>query len=345
MLLLAGCGSAETDPANDAPDEGIPSIRSWLSDHTSDLAGDAARIRTAADGYRALVRSRNGNYRRLVRSDCREVARTLNGARNALLRARQDYGEIDVLVAGIPRMAQYDIDLATGSTSSDPGDSVSFALRAAGRTIAPGHSLLYLLETSLYGTDRRLAARGASPDMDCDGHSRFGEGLPDATAFRRIAREFLRQARDLNQDAGEIVVTESDAFTAMIRTLPLAGSYIRQWRDSAFVSGPGRSAEREFVSASRLSGLADLLSGIAFVYSQVRPMVAERDEERAAAIRDSLNRLSAGAADLRDREASGRDFTPADADRIGAAMQLRAEALARRLRALADRLEIGIQSP
>lgn len=345
LLLAAGCGSADTDPANDAPDEGIPSIRSWLGEHTSDLVGDASRIRAAADGYSGLVRTRKGNYRKLVRRDCRAVAGLLNRARNALLRGRQDYGEIDVLVAGIPRLSQYDTDLATGSTSSDPADSVSFALKAGGRRVVPGRSLFYLLEASLYGTDRRLAARGGNPDTDCDGRSRFGEGLPDAATFRGIAYEFLRQTRDLNQDAGEIVVTESDAFTAMIRALPLAGPFIRQWRNSAFVRGPGPGTEREHVAASRLSGLADLLSGVAFVYSQVRPAIAEREEDRAAAIRDSLSRLSVRAADLRDREASGREFTPVDADRIGATIGMRAEMIADRLRTVASRLEIGIQSP
>lgn len=342
---MAGCGAADTDPASDAPDEGIPSIRSWLAEHTTGLVADASRIRDSADEYRALVRARKGDYRKLIRRDCRATAGALKGAGNALLRARQDYGEINVLVAGVPRMSQYDTDLATGSVPSGSGDPVSFGLKANGRAIAPGHSLFYLLEASLYGTDRRFAAKGGRPDTDCDGRSGFGEGLPDATILRRIADEFLRQTRDLNRDAGAIVVTESDAFTAMIRTLPLTGSYLRQWKDSAFVRGRARTTEREHVSASRLSGLADLLSGVAFVYGRVRPVIAEQDEDRAAVIRDSLTRLSTRAAGLRDREASGRTFRPVDADRIGAEMQMRAETISRRLSAAARRLEIGIQAP
>ncbi len=343
VLVLAGCGSADTDPANDAPDAGIPGISSWLSGHTSDLARDAARIRTEAESYRSLVRSRNGSYRRLLRHDCTAVAAGLDVARNALLRARQDYGEIDVVVAGIPRLAQYDTDLASGPASPDPRDSVSFTLRSPSGPVVRGRSLFYLLETSLYGTDRRLQPPGVKPDADCDGRSRFGEGLPDAGKFREIAYEFLRQARDLNTDAGEIVITESDAFTAMLRSLPRTGRYISEWKHSPFVSGPG--AGPEYGASSRLSGLADLLSGIAFVYGQVRGTIAARDEDRAAAIRDALARLSTRVADLRDREASGRVFTAADADRIGAGIKARAEAVRNRLAKLARQLDIPIQSP
>lgn len=341
-----GCGSADTDPANDAPDAGIPAIRSWLAARTSDLADDADRIRTAAGTYASLARSRGFNHRKLIREDCPAVASSLREAKNALLDARQSYSEITALVAGIPRMAQYDTDLASGSTSVDPHDSVSFALKTPqGERIGWGHGLFYLLETSLYGTEPRLQAQGARPDTDCDGRIRFGEGLPDALAFRAIAAEFGRQTRDLDTDAGEIAVTDSDAFTGMVTTLPTVGEYVDQWKRSAFVAGRNPGGEREFVASSRLSDLADLLTGIAFVYRQVRGSIEERDRDRAVELSAAIGRLAGRAGELRDREASGRRFTRADADRIGARMERRARSASERLEAAADELDIEIQAP
>lgn len=344
---LAGCGSADTDPANDTPDAGIPSIRSWLTTRTADLADDADRIRTAAGTYASLVRSRNSNYRKLIREDCPAVASSLREAKNALLDARQSYSEITALVAGIPRMAQYDTDLAAGSASADPRDAVSFALKTpAAGPIGWGHSLFYLLETSLYGTEPRLqAGGGVKPDSDCDGRSRFGEGFPDAAAFRAIAGEFARQTTDLESDADEIVVTESDAFTGMVTMLPAVGDYIDQWKRSAFVAGENDGGERQFVASSRLSDLADLLAGINFVYRQVRGAIEEQDRDRAVALSATLGRLAERAGALRDREASGRRFTPADADRIAAGMERRARSAAGRLEAAADELDVEIQAP
>lgn len=343
---LPGCGSADTDPANDAPDAGIPSIRSWLSKRTADLDDDAGRIRTAAGSYSGLARSHRFNYRKLIREDCPAVAASLREAKNALLDARQSYSEITALVAGIPRMAQYDTDLAAGSTSADPQDAVSFALKLpTGNRIGWGHGLFYLLETALYGTEPRLQAKGARPDSDCDGKVRFGDGLPDAPAFRTIASGFARQTRDLDTDAGEIVVTESDAFTGMVNTLPTVGRYIDQWKRSAFVAGENHGGEREFVASSRLSDLADLLTGISFVYRQVRGSIEEQDRDRAVALSAAIGRLADRAGGLRDREASGRKFTPADADRIGARMERRARSAARSLEAAAEELEVEIQAP
>lgn len=340
-----GCGSADTDPANDAPDAGIPAIRSWLTQRTVELADDADRIRTAAGTWSELAKSRDFRYRKLIRDDCAAVASSLREAKNALLDARQSYSEIAVVVAGIPRMAQYDTDLATGSVSEDPQDAVSFVLKKKdGERIGEGHSLFYLLETSLYGTEPGLQAKGAKPS-DCDGRTRFGDGLPDPGSFRAIAREFARQTRDLDTDAGEIVITESDAFTAMVITLPSVGGYVDQWKRSAFVAGRHPESGREFVASSRLSDLTDLLSGIAFVYRQVGGSIEEKDRDRAVALSAAIGRLVEQAGRLRDREASGRKFTPADADRIGARMEERARAVADRLEAAAAELDVEIQAP
>ncbi len=63
------------------------------------------------------------------------------------------------IVAGVPRLAQYDVDIDAGSDGSDPESAVSFSLETpAGETLEQPGNLFFLTETALYGTNEDLLA-------------------------------------------------------------------------------------------------------------------------------------------------------------------------------------------
>lgn len=342
--LIAGCGSNDSAAEDDQPDTGLTSVKSYLTEHTAELVTQTDALKTAADSYYDLARANDFNYAAMLRKECEAVNSALTDAKNAFVKANPAYEEMEGIVAGIPRTAQYDTDIDAGSDASDPASAVSFNLTLPnGEVMKQPGNLFFLIETSLYGTNEDLVVNGVKPDVNCDGKVSFGEGLPDADIFKASANEISRQARDLDQDAQEIVITPSDAFTAITVMTPTMSEYFEQWKLSSFVAGEGKAGEEGFVATSRLSDIADILTGIDFTYEEIEPLIAEKNADQAEQTAVELSNLLGTAEDLRDREAAGERFTARQADQLGAEMQARAERIAGQVAQAAKDLDIEIQ--
>lgn len=342
--LIAGCGSDNAGSEGDQPDAGLTAVKSYLTDHATELAAQTAELKTAGNAYYDLAKEHGFNYRKMLRSDRESVEAELTDAKNAFAKANPAYQQIKGIVAGIPRTAQYDTDIDTGSDASEARDPVSFNLTLPnGRILQQPGNLFSLIETALYGTDPGLVARGVKPDVNGNGKVDFGEGLPEANTFKAVVDEIDRQAGDLEKDAREIVITPSDAFTVVAGMTPTMSQYFEEWRLSAFVAGEDNWEEARFVATSRLSDVADILAGIDFTYEEIEPLIAEENVDQAEQTASELSSLLATAEDLRDREAAGERFTARQAEDLGAAMQSRAERIAIQVTQAAEELDIEIQ--
>ncbi len=342
--LITGCGSDDSGSDADQPDAGLTAVKSYLTDHSADLAAQTAEPKTAGNAYFDLAKANNFNYAKLLKKECEAVNAALTDAKNAFVRANPAYEEMEGIVAGIPRTAQYDTDIDAGSDATDPESAVSFNLNLPnGKVMRQPGNLFFLIESSLYGTNDELTAGGVKPDVNCDGKVEFGEGLPEANAFKAAVDEIDKQANDLDKDAQEIVITPSDAFTAIVVMTPTMSEYFEQWKLSSFVAGEGNQDEAGFVATSRLSDIADILTGISFTYDEVEPLIAEKNIDQAEQTAAELDELLATSEELRDREAAGERFTARQADQLGAEMQARAERIAGQVTQAAKDLDIEIQ--
>jgi hypothetical protein len=247
------------------------------------------------------------------------------------------------IVAGVPRLAQYDVDVDAGSDASTPEDAVSFSLTTpGGKQLEQPGNLFFLTETALYGTNPDLAAKGVEPDVDGDGKVEFGEGLPDADIYKATLDEFARQTKSLDEDAQAFEPTPSDALTSIVIMTPTMSEYFEAWKNSRFIAGQG-AEELGFVATSRLSDIADILGGILVTYDGMEPMIAAENPQQAKQTRKELQRLVDFAADLRDREADGEKFSAKQADALGAQAQTQAEAIAGQVTQAAKQLEVELQ--
>jgi hypothetical protein len=247
------------------------------------------------------------------------------------------------IVAGVPRLAQYDVDIDAGSDASDPESAVSFSLDLAnGQTLEQPGNLFFLTETALYGTNQELLAKGVKHDVDGDGKAEFGEGVPDANIFLATVEEFDDQAKALDEDAQAFEPTPSDALTAITVMTPTMSEYFEQWKNSRFIAGGG-AGEAGFVATSRLSDIADILEGIVFTYDEIQPLIAEESPEQAEQTNRELESLLAFAGDLRDREHEGERFSARQADALGSEAQAQAEAIAGQVTQAAQQLGIELQ--
>ncbi|HEX6665152.1 MAG TPA: hypothetical protein VF081_00975 [Solirubrobacterales bacterium] len=343
--LLAGCGgsdSEETTSAEAAAAELAP-VKTYLTDHSAELVEQVDLLQASADEYYELAKSVDFDYDRLLKEHGDDVERILDESKDVFVVANPAYEEMEGIVAGVPRLAHYDVDIDAGSDASTPEDAVSFTLTTPeGEKLKQPGNLFFLTETALYGTNPDLQAEGVEPDVNGNGKVEFGEGLPDANIYKASLDEFAAQAKSLDEDAQEFEPTPSDALTSIVIMTPTMSEYFEAWKNSRFIAGEGAS-EQGFVATSRLSDIADILGGILVTYNGMEPTIATENAAQAKQTKQELKSLVDFASDLRDREAEGEKFNAKQADALGSQAQTQAEAIAGQVTQAAKQLEIELQ--
>ncbi len=340
----AGCGdSSDEETTVEGSAAQLQPVKGYLTDHSADLVDQVAVLKQNADEYYELAESVNFDYDRLLAEHGPEVEEILADSKEAFVSANPAYEQMEGIVAGVPRLAQYDVDIDAGSDASTPEDAVSFTLTTpSGKQLKQPGNLFFLTETALYGTNPELQAKGTKPDVNGDGKVEFGEGLPDADTYKATLDEFEQQAQSLDEDAQEFEPTPSDALTSIVVMTPTMSEYFEAWKNSRFIAGEG-AEELGFVATSRLSDIADILGGILVTYDGIEPLIASENPQQARQTRKELQNLVDFASELRDREAGGEKFTAKQADALGAQAQAQAEAIAGQVTQAAKQLDVELQ--
>ncbi|PTL60505.1 imelysin family protein [Paraconexibacter algicola] len=348
-LLAAGCGDDGDDtaarPATTGAAAGadLGAVKTYLLDHTRELVRETGTLRTQAERYHALAAAVDFDHARLLRTRRAEVRALLRDAQATFRRANPAYEQAEGVVAGVPVLADYDVILDAGSDASDPASAVPFSIETpAGRTYKQPGNFFFLLESSLFGTEPRFAAKDVTPDLDGDGTIEFGEALPDADFYVAAARDFEKNAKELDAAAKAWTPAPADAFTAVVVMTPTMSEYFEAWKNSRFIAGDDAS-EKGFVATSRLADITDILSGLVLVYDSIEPAIGTVDPAQAEQTGRALTDLRDFAAKLRKEEQAGRTFTAEDAETLGGEAQTRAEAVAGQVSQAAGKLGITLE--
>jgi hypothetical protein len=343
---VAGCGDDGADqtttPAAGGAD--LTAVKDYLTDHSAALAAQTEELKALGEEYYSLAESVDFDYAALMEEHGDEVEALLEDSKVAFSKANPAYEEMEGIVAGVPRLAQYDVDIDAGADASDPENAVSFSLELPnGGTLKQPGNAMFVTETAIYGTNPDFLAKGVKQDVDGDGKEEFGEGLPDAYIYVAMVRKFDELAAGLDADAGEFEPTPSDALTAITVMTPTMSEYFEAWKNSRFIAGDD-ATEPAFVDRSRLADIADILEGIALTYDQMEPVIAEESRAQAEQTGQALGDLLAFVEGLRDREEDGREYTAEEADTLGSEAQRQAEAIAGQVTQAAKRLDIELQA-
>jgi hypothetical protein len=342
LAFAAGCGGTAS-PTTEKPGVDLSAVKVYLLAHTERLAIDSTAVRANAEAYYRLAKSVDFDYDRLLADHRAETARLVRQGQRDFVKANPAYEEMEGVVAGVPSLADYDVIIDGGGDASDPQNAVPFDLKTpAGRTYKRPGNFNYLIETTVFGTEPKYQAKGAKADLDGDGKVEFAESLPDADFYVTAARGFEKYSRELDEAARGWQPTPNDALTALVVMTPTMSDMFEAWKNSRAVAGD-KATEKAFVAASRLQDIADILGGLVLIYDNVEPLVAKADREQASQTRDSLGKLHAFAAGLRDREAAGRKYTAEEADTLGSQAQERAEAIAGQITQAAAKLNIQLE--
>jgi hypothetical protein len=347
LVLLTACGddksSNEDKGTATAKGEDLAAVKSYLLEHTERLVNDTTAQRNNAEEYHKLAKSVGFDYGRLLDEQRAKVRTLVRQSQRDFVKANPAYEEMEGVVAGVPSLADYDVNIDAGGDASDPENAVSFDVTTpAGRTFKQPGNYNYLIETTVFGTEPKFQAKGVEADLDGDGKVEFAESVPDADFYVAAARSFEKYARELDEAARDWKPTSGDALTALVVMTPTMSDMFEAWKNSRAVAGD-KATEKVFVAASRLQDVADILGGLVLIYDNVEPLVAKADREQAAQTRQSLAKLLAFAAELRDKEAAGRKYTAEEADTLGAQAQERAEAIAGQVTQAAAKLDIELE--
>jgi chemotaxis protein histidine kinase CheA len=348
MAAVAGCGgddepeqAAQETPAA-AQQADLGAIKDYLLSHTASLQEHTATMAADAEAYHALAEEAGFDYAKVLEDE--RTAGLIEKMQATFREANPAYEEMEGVVAGVPSLADFDVIIDAGADKSDPENAVPFSIKTpAGKTYEQPGNFFFLLETSLWGTEEKFAAKGVQPDLDGDGKVTFGEALPDADFLVAAARDFDANAKELDTSAKAWEPTPQDALTALVVMTPTMSEYFAAWKSSRFVAG-NRAQESSFVAASRLQDIADILGGLVLIYENVQPMIAEADAAQAEQTGSELKELEQFASGLRDEEANGRKFTGAEADTLGSEAQDRAEAIAGQVSQAAGQLNITLET-
>jgi hypothetical protein len=344
-LAVSACApAAPTEvPAEQAPSTDLSGIKTYLLDKSSELTTGSKSLKEASDKYYALAEAAGFDYASLWESSSGEVSAALNDAKSAWMATSPLYEQMEGIVAGTPSLAEYDVILDAGTSGAeDPGGAVPFDLTLPdGRVLPKPGNLFGVLESTLWGTYADYTT-GIEADLDGNGSVDFGEKLPDANVLKAGADALDRYTTELGISASAWTPTESDAFTALVVMVPTMSEYFNSWKSSRFIMGDA-SGQRDFVVISRLADIQDILGSLQIVYGEVQPLVESTDDAQAAQIETGLDELKGFVADVHAKEQGGYQYSPEEADVLGAEAQNRATAIAGQVAQIAAKLNIKIE--
>ena len=349
LAALVGCGgddepepAATQEPAAAAETDLSP-IKDYLLDHSSRLAADTEKLSSQADEYYALAKAVDFDYGKLLADNRDEVATLVQDMQKTYIDANPAYEEMEGVVAGVPSLADFDVIIDAGSDKSDPESAVPFNIKTpAGKVFEQPGNFFGLIETSLWGTEPKYAAKGVEPDLNDNGKVEFGEAVPDADFLVAAAKDFATNAKELDEAAKAWEPKPEDAFTAVVVMTPTMSEYFDAWKNSRFIAG-NKAEEKGFVATSRLSDIRDILGGLVLVYDSIKPAIDAVDQPQADQTKVQLQELHQFAERLFNEEQGGKKFAADEADTLGGEAQTKAEAIAGQVSQSAGQLNLKLE--
>ncbi|GGL00066.1 imelysin family protein [Deinococcus radiotolerans] len=315
----------------------LSGVKTYLDRHISTQISGAATLKQAADTYYAAAKAANFNYRALSTQPATRA--TLQAARTGWQQASPAYENIEGIVAGVPTLASFDLNLDAGTSSGE--DAVTFDLTLPGGKVLkkPGN-LFGVTEGTLWGTVPAYRA-GVPFDVNGNGRADFDDQLPDALVLKAAADALHTQSLALQKAARAWTPTRADVFGALVGNVPTVGPvFFEDWKSSPFVLGT-RSDRRDFVVISRLRDLQGNVASWRAMYAGLHGDVKAKDAALDTQISASLTELAAFVDRLVAREAQRR-YTPEQAETLQREAQNRATVLTGRLSQAAARLGVTL---
>jgi hypothetical protein len=306
-LCLTAFLSASAQTAN------LDSVKTYLLERLSVQKSGTLILKTAAQRYFDLVKAAQFDYKKPPADLARKA---LLEARAGWTRASPVYESVEGIVAGVERLAAFDVNLDAGASKAEGGESiVEFDLKLpSGKILEKPGNAFGVNEGALWGTEKTFSS-GLAFDVDGDGKIGFGDQLPDANVLKAAADKLDSLTQELIDTARTWTPAPQDVFGALTANVPtVAPVFLDRWKTSRFVLGE-KATRRDFNVISSLSDLSQNITSWQKLYAGVSASVKAKNAGLDGQIQRDLVSLKAWAVKLEAME-SKRRFTSEQAQTL-----------------------------
>jgi len=320
VLIHAPAQSTSLPPAGN-------DVKGYLLEALAKVEQASGEFLANATAWQKLVDANGGDPVKAFAQSPDEVTRLVTALRENY-KAMDSFGyeTIEGIVAGVPKLSDFDVYLDAGVPKDQAGGGtpvapVVLALPDGSRIDREGCLFTYLIEPMLWGSNKKLVV---PVDLDRDGKIGPRESLPRADILLAVAREVRAKIHELHESAIVWQPSTSDFFSAIITMTPTLSGYFDDWKESRYA--PETSGK--FSAISRVSDMRGIMFSVAVLYGAVHAKVVEKDPALANSIQRGFDGILAfiDRVDQREKKA-GAIMTPAEVDELGEQAKQKADKL------------------
>lgn len=254
--------------------KGKDGVKSYLLTMIEQMNTASADLKEGASEYERLVGANGGSPTAAAQLKPAEVAAVINRLRDAYQRIDSfGYEYVEGIVAGVPSLMKYDIELDAGVPlkKSELQDNVAPVVIKAGEITIDREGSLnnFLIESTVFGTNPRFTSGTATlPGFDKP------VGLPNPKVVSALADYAVDAYARLRGAANAWQPTDQDCFHILANMTPTLADYFDDWKESkkyGFATG-GR-----FVAVSRISDMRGIMSSTRLAWLAMADGVKTRD--------------------------------------------------------------------
>ncbi len=299
------------------------SVKAYLLAVIASARGGAADLRDDAGHYAALCQ-RYGSPTAAAAAQPQRVAQLIRRVRNEYKRVDSyGYEYMEGIVAGVPGLIKYDVELDSGVPAKGAGvqDQVAdITIHAPDATVEKQGSLNnYLIEPTVYGTNPLFVA---APDVTLPGFA-APVNLPKPGLLVALADYAVDGYARLDADARGWQPNDRTLFQAMANMTPTLSGYFDDWKESKKYGG---SQGGRFVAVSRVSDMRGIMASTRLNWVSEEPKVAAKDPALSDQISKGYNQVM-HFIDTIDARDARRPLAIQTIDALGAQAKERADKL------------------
>jgi hypothetical protein len=316
-VQAAPAPAAPPPPADIADQAGVKQYLVATLTRTLRAAGD---LKGQARAYADLCKA-HGSAAGAAQAQPQKVADLIAALRDSYQRIDSfGYEYVEGIVAGVPSLAHYDVELDSGvaAQGAGPDDAVApVVIKAPGVTLDREGSLNnMLLEPTTFGTHDKFTAGSATlPGFDKP------VGLPHPGLIVALADYAVDGYTRLLHDAKAWQPNDADCFQVLENMTPTLADYFEEWKETRTHGGVAPGGR--FVAVSRVSDMRGIMSSVRLTWLALRAKVQAKDAALAQSITDGYDQILAFI-DTVDRRDAAQKLSVEAIDALG--MQARDKA-------------------
>jgi hypothetical protein len=273
-----------TVPDNIHGKDGVKAYLLMVVDSSSQGATDLKKIAVA---YDQLVTAHGGAVQ-AAQAEPQKMADLIHDMRDAYERIDSyGYEYMEGIVAGVPSLMKYDIELDSGvpQKGAQLSDTVAdITIKSADHdSIKEGSLNNFLIEPTVFGTNPPFVAGTASlPGFDKP------VNLPKPKWLMAIADYAIGGYARLKTDSIAWQPTDKDCFHVLVNMTPTLADYFDDWKESRKY---GAASGGRFVAVSRVSDMRGIMKSTRLTWLAVHDEVDGKNPKLAATISDGYDRV------------------------------------------------------